>query len=126
MIKREFMKMPSLWWLPFGRSPEISPQELHHWLEEGQPVQLADARTSLEYQQGTIGAARHAPLSEMPRSLDRLGLDPAVPIVMLCLSGHRSIPGTRWLRSRGYQAYSLKGGILAWKRAGFPLTPPGE
>jgi rhodanese-related sulfurtransferase len=120
------MKMPSLWWLPFGRSPEISPQELHHWLEEGQPVQLADARTSLEYQQGTIGAARHAPLSEMPRSLDRLGLDPAVPIVMLCLSGHRSIPGTRWLRSHGYQAYSLKGGILAWKRAGFPLTPPGE
>jgi rhodanese-related sulfurtransferase len=54
----------------------------------------------------------------------RLSFDPQRPIVMLCLSGHRSIPGTRWLRARGFEAYSLKGGILAWKQAGFALEAP--
>ncbi len=44
-------------------------------------------------------------------------------MVVLCLSGHRSLPGTRWLRARGYEAYSLQGGILAWKKAGYELNP---
>ncbi len=112
------------WWLPLGRAPQIDSQSLKRWLEEGRPLQLVDARTGLEYRQGTIGDARHAPLSEMPGSLARLALDPSQPVVMLCLSGHRSLPGARWLRARGYEAFSLQGGILAWKGAGFPLNGP--
>lgn len=118
------MKLPFLWWLPLGRVPEIAPAELKRWLDEGRPLQLIDARTGLEFRQGTIGAARHAPLAGMPASLQGLSVRPAAPVVMLCLSGHRSLPGTRWLRARGYQAYSLQGGILAWQRAGYPLDPP--
>jgi rhodanese-related sulfurtransferase len=114
------MRLP--WWLPLGQAPEISPAELKRWLDEGRPLQIADARTGLEYSQGTIGKARHAPLTEMPRSLADLKLDPSTPVVMLCLSGHRSLPGTRWLRARGYEAYSLKGGIMAWKSAGYDLN----
>jgi rhodanese-related sulfurtransferase len=82
---------------------------------------LVDARTGLEYHQGTIGPARHAPLTGMPYSIARLNLDVEVPVVVLCLTGHRSLPGTRWLRARGYAAYSLQGGILAWLRAGYEL-----
>ena len=96
------------------------------WLDHGQPLQLVDARTSLEFRQGTIGGARHAPLTEMPGSLQRLVLDPGTPVLVLCLSGHRSLPGTRWLRARGFEAYSLQGGILAWKKAGFELTQPEQ
>ncbi len=113
------MNLP--WWLPIGRAPEITPAELKRWLDEGRPLQIADARTGLEYAQGTIAGARHAPLTEMPHSLADLQLDPHTPVVMLCLSGHRSLPGTRWLRRRGYEAYSLKGGLMAWKSAGFGL-----
>lgn len=117
------------WWLPLGRVPEINAATLKSWLEEGRRLQLCDARTGLEYHQGTIGVpasgpARHAPLTDMPASLARLHLDPSLPVVMLCLSGHRSLPGTRWLRARGYQAYSLQGGLLAWKAAGYPLLLP--
>lgn len=89
-------------------------------------MQLVDARTGLEYQQGTIADACHAPLTEMPASMQRLSFRTDRTVVMLCLSGHRSRPGTRWLRLRGYEAYSLQGGILAWKKAGFELTLPGE
>lgn len=118
--------LPFLWWLPFGQVPEISADELRKWLKEQRPLQLVDARTAVEYQQGTIGAARFAPLTGMPGSVSQLDLDPKVPVVALCLTGHRSLPAVRWLRSRGYEAYSLQGGVTAWKSAGYPLqeTPP--
>lgn len=113
-----------LWRLPLGRVPEIDPHTLAGWLAQTQPVQLVDARTTLEFKQGTIGRARHAPLTETPQALERLRLDPSQPVVMLCLSGHRSLPGTRWLRARGFAAYSLKGGIMAWRLAHYKLNPP--
>jgi rhodanese-related sulfurtransferase len=118
------MKLPFFWWLPVGSVPEITPEELDRWLQTGRPLRLVDARTGLEYQQGTIRDALHAPVTGMPGSLADLQLDADRPVVMLCLSGHRSRPGTRWLRGRGIEAYSLKGGIMAWRRAGFPLSPP--
>jgi rhodanese-related sulfurtransferase len=120
------MSLPRFWWLPIGRVPEISPAELQNWLSKGRPLQIADARTTLEYRQGTIAGARHAPVTEMPAAIERLDLDPTIPVVVLCLSGHRSLPGTRWLRGRGYQAFSLQGGTLAWKQAGYKLTPVKE
>ncbi len=118
------MNLALPWWLPVGKAPEVDPEELKRWLDEGHPIQLIDSRTGLEYRGGTIGQARHAPVTELPGSIDRLSLDPNRPVVVLCLSGHRSLPGTRLLRSRGYQAYSLKGGIAAWRFAGYHLNPP--
>jgi rhodanese-related sulfurtransferase len=120
------MRLAWLWWLPVGKVPEISPEELHQWLESGHPVQLIDARTALEYEQGTIRDARHASLSETPRAIDQLNVDPDKPVVMLCLSGHRSRPGTRYLRAQGLEAYSLRGGITAWRRSGYSLRKPGR
>ena len=62
----------------------------------------------------------------MPGSMEGLSLDASHPVVVLCLSGHRSRPGTRWLRARGYEAYSLQGGVMAWKAAGFSTEKPKE
>lgn len=105
-----------------GKVPEVSVQELRDWLDKERPLQLVDARTRLEYEQGSIGEARHAPLTEMPSSMQCLDLEQGKPVVVLCLSGHRSRPGTRWLRARGMEAYSLRGGVSAWTRAGLPLN----
>lgn len=113
-----------LWWLPLGPVTEITPEEFHRWLKEDRPVQVLDARTGLEYKQGSIDGARHAPVTEMPESVERQALEKDRPVVMLCATGHRSRPGTRWLRARGYEAYSLKGGVQAWKRAGYPVKEP--
>jgi rhodanese-related sulfurtransferase len=118
------MRLPSLWWLPFGKVPEVSPDVFHAWLEDGRPAQVVDARTLLEFQQGTIGNARHAPLTDMPGSMEQLSIDPHQPVVVLCLTGHRSRPGTRWLRARGIEAFSLAGGVIAWKKAGYAVQPP--
>ena len=120
------MKAPFLWWLPFGRVPQVNPQELQTWLKEKPNLQVVDARTLAEYKHGTLKKARHAPVTEMPASLERLKLDANRPVVVLCQSGHRSIPGTRWLRAQGYEAYSLSGGLNAWQKAGFKLLPPSR
>ena len=113
------MKLPFLWFLPAGRVPEITPAEFKRWLDEGRAVQVVDARSGMEYRQGTIGGASHAPVTEMPGSMRRQKLDASIPVVVLCASGHRSLPGVRWLRAHGYEAYSLQGGVMAWKKAGF-------
>lgn len=118
------MRPAGLWWLPIGSVPEVEAEDLQRWLEDGRPLRLVDARTRLEYESGTIRDAQFAPLTETPASLERLELDDSRPVVVLCLSGHRSRPGTRWLRAKGIEAYSLRGGIGAWKRAGFLLNSP--
>ena len=120
------MKFPLPWWMPAGAAPEISATELQQWLQQQRPLQIVDARSWLEYRQGTIAAARHAPLSGMPQSLARLQLEKQVPVLVLCLTGHRSLPGTRWLRRRGYAAYSLAGGVGSWLRAGYALARPKQ
>ena len=48
------MKLAGLWWLPLGRVPEVNVEQLQRWLEQGQSIQLLDARKEMEYQQGTI------------------------------------------------------------------------
>ncbi len=114
------------WRLPLGKVPEVSPKELKRWIDEGRPLQLVDSRMGLEYAMGTVAEAQHAPVTGLPGAMDRLNLDPKRPVVVLCLSGHRSLPGTRLLRSRGIEAYSLRGGIGAWKLNGFPLIDPNR
>lgn len=116
----------TFWWLPFGRVPEITSTQLKEWLDEGRPSQFVDSRTSLEYSLGTLPGAHHAPVTELPDAIERLDLDPSQPVVFLCLSGHRSRPGTRLLLSQGFTALSLKGGLAAWKLAGNALRKPRD
>ena len=118
------MNLP--WWFPIGSAPEITADELHDWLEDGKPLQLIDARSHMEYARGTVKNARFAPVTGLPDSINQLKIDKQIPVIVLCLTGHRSLPGTRLLRSRGFEAYSLKGGITQWEKANYPLNLPSE
>ena len=120
------MKLTVPWWFWFGRVPEISPETLKTWLESGKPLQLVDARTEAEYCSGTIGAAWHAPVTQLPGSLEKLPVESETPVVALCLTGHRSRPVVRLLRRKRIEAYSLRGGVRQWRRMGYPLQEPGE
>ncbi len=113
-----------LWWLPIGKVREVSPQTLRGWLAERQVVQLIDVRSDLEYRRGTIGNSLHIPRHTFRNSpaVDRL--DTTKPVVVICLRGLRSRPGAAWLRSKGYDAYTLQGGIMAWLGADLCLETP--
>jgi rhodanese-related sulfurtransferase len=84
---------------------------------------LLDVREPDEWVAGHIAGAVHVPMNTVPSRLahapDSLPAD--APIVVICRVGARSAQVTAWLRSRGYDAVNLDGGMLAWTRAGRPI-----
>ena len=109
-------------WLPFGRVPELTPDDLAQRLESGPAVQLLDVRTALEYRQGHIAGAVHVPVPSLAAALPRLGLDPQLPVVTICKTAHRSIPAVSLLEAEGFTALQLAGGMDRWRRLGLPVA----
>ncbi|HYQ81412.1 MAG TPA: rhodanese-like domain-containing protein [Anaeromyxobacteraceae bacterium] len=112
------MELP--WWLPFGRVPEIAPADLAERLRRRPWPQLVDVRTPAEFAGGHVRGAVNVPVTEFRARLDSLGLDPARPVVAVCLTAHRSVPAVRLLRQRGFEAMQLAGGMRAWRSERLP------
>ncbi len=116
------------WWFPFGRVEEISPRDLDATLRnDGAALQLLDVRSAVEFSESHIAGAQSVPITALRQRLAGLGLDPAQPVIAICLSGHRSVPAYRLLKRAGYaQVYSLGGGMLAWWAARLPSRRGGQ
>lgn len=82
-------------------------------------VQLVDVRHPHEWEAGRIEQARHIPLDELQQRLDEL--DGTRPVVAVCRTGERSTAAAELLRSRGFDAESLDGGMRAWDILGLPI-----
>jgi len=117
-----FDRLKSLfWWLPFGRVAEISAFQLSERLDPGPAPQIIDVRSHAEWRRSHIQGAVNVPIHELKNRISALQLDPARPVVAICLSAHRSIPAVRLLQLHGFdQAVQLQGGMLAWWREEFP------
>ena len=113
--------MEFLWWLPFGRVPEIDAQELHQRMQGEAAPQLVDVRTRLEWNDSRITGAINAPVTELKARLGSLALDKNRPVVAICRSAHRSIPAVRLLRAQGFEVCQLQKGMQAWWGAGLPV-----
>jgi len=112
------MRLP--WWLPFGAVPEVPAPALSQALGQDAPPQLVDVRTAREFAGGHIEGSVNVPVTELAARLPGLDLDPARPVVAICLTAHRSIPAVRLLRGHGLDARQLSGGMLAWRARGLP------
>jgi len=105
----------------FGRLsiPEVSPTEAQARQRAGALV--VDVREPHEWRAGHIPGARLIPLDELPRRLAEL--DPEQEIVLVCRSGNRSAQATLLLQRAGFtRVANLAGGMIAWTRAGLPVT----
>ncbi len=114
------IRMNVPWWLPFGRVPEIAPDELARRLGGHPTPQLVDVRTPAEFAAGHLRGAVNVPIGSLRSRLDALGLDAARPVVAICLTAHRSIPAVRLLRARGLDAVQLAGGMMGWRARRLP------
>jgi len=112
--------------------PHIPPLDLARRLEAGERVQLLDIRAPERVAEGrvTLGATldfRALPASEMYRlaTLEPLRLDRAAPVAVICGHGNSSKRATTFLRERGFDAYSVAGGMAAWDTLYLPrpLSP---
>lgn len=88
-------------------------------LVEGGAV-LLDVRSLPEWDSGHAPGATHLPLHEViERGPDAVG---DRPVVAICRSGGRSATAARVLARAGAEAYSVRGGMDAWRRAGLEIT----
>ncbi|MDP9401255.1 MAG: rhodanese-like domain-containing protein [Actinomycetota bacterium] len=101
---------------------EVSPEETVRALREDR-AQLVDVREPYEYEAGRIEGALHVELGQLAAAAPTL--DPERPVIFQCRVGGRSAMAAQAFRAAGYDAYSLRGGLLAWHAAGLPLVPEG-
>ncbi len=112
------MKLPFASW--FKKVPAITADELHSQLQQ---VQLVDVRTHIEFGRSHIDGATNLPLLTFTESrIAQLNLDRARPVVVICLSAHRSVPATRKLIKMGFDAKQLQAGMNAWWAADLPVV----
>ncbi|HET7296565.1 MAG TPA: rhodanese-like domain-containing protein, partial [Gemmatimonadales bacterium] len=107
--------------------PDIAPLDLAQRLDAGERLQVLDVRAPERVAQGrvTLGTTldfRAVPASEMYRlpTLEPLRLDRGAPVAVICGHGNSSRRATTFLRERGFEAYSVRGGMAAWESIYLP------
>jgi len=118
--------------MPAPAFPQMRPEDLALRLDRGERVQLLDIRATERVAQAhvTFGPAldfRAVPASEIYRlsSLEPLHLDRAQPVAVICGHGNSSRQATQYLRDKGFEAFSVTGGMAAWETVHLPraLSP---
>lgn len=86
-------------------------------------VTVLDVRSAAEYAEGHIdGAVLIDQGQDDFMEKAKAGLEKSKKIAVYCRSGRRSANAARRLAAEGFLCVNLKGGIMAWKDAGKPLT----
>ena len=100
----------------------IDPATLKKWLDADKAV-IVDVREPAEYEAEHIEGAALVPLGRLRRAA--LPEHSGRNLVIMCKMGGRGQAACQRLRaemSAHDTIYHLEGGILAWKRAGFPVA----
>lgn len=108
--------------MPDQTLPQIPADELALRLDRGEPVQVLDVRAPDRVAAARVTFGQGLDFRAMPNStlfalpsLDPLGFDPARPVAVICGHGNSSKHTTAFLRERGYEAFSVTGGMAAWE-----------
>ncbi|BAC91050.1 rhodanese-like domain-containing protein [Gloeobacter violaceus] len=96
-----------------NRVVRLDPQAV---LEAGNRVRIVDCRSASERRLMTIAGA--VPFDA--RNFEINNPNKGVPVVCVSWLGGRSLVAAYRLAKQGYTAYDLKGGLAAWKTAGYP------
>lgn len=98
---------------------EIDVQQAYNLTQDANVV-LLDVRTQEEWDAYHAPNAVHIPLDQLAARTSELPQDK--DIVVICRSGNRSQTGRDTLLSAGFEnVTSVRGGLLAWSQAGYPI-----
>ena len=105
-------------------APEVDPLSVEQWRKSGKAV-IVDVRERDEFEEERIPGSLLFPKSEFDsRVFPRFD---GLKLVLVCLSGKRSLGVGELLRAAGRaEAVSIQGGILAWMAAGLPVETGGK
>ena len=102
---------------------EVSPQRVAGLMASDPDVQVVDVREPYEHEAGHIAGARHVELERLAARAHTI--DPERPVVFQCRLGVRSAMAAHAFRRAGYDAYTMRGGLVLWVAEGLPLAPEG-
>jgi glyoxylase-like metal-dependent hydrolase (beta-lactamase superfamily II) len=100
----------------------IDIETLRTLLEQRQPITVLDIRRAEERAEWAIPGSLHvdaydALKANHPNALAGLNLPGDRPVVTVCGAGKTSLIAAEQLRARGFEAFSLAGGMKAWSLA---------
>ena len=101
---------------------EVDPERVQGWLADG-GADVIDVREDAEREAGHIAGTRHVALVELSAQAQTLARDR--PVAFYCRVGNRSLMAAQALRASGYEAYSMRGGLVRWALENRPLSPEG-
>jgi adenylyltransferase/sulfurtransferase len=100
---------------------ELTATDLKQRIDHGPPLFVLDVREPGEWEINRIPSASLIPLGELPSRLS--DLDQTLDIVVYCHLGIRSAHAVGLLRSAGFRAWNLSGGIVEWIEQVDPTQP---
>jgi rhodanese-related sulfurtransferase/ferredoxin len=106
---------------PPARVQSLSAPDLKAMMDAGQPFELIDVRTAVEWETARIAGAR---LLDRPYHDHLMTLPPDTALVFQCHHGIRSRAAAEYFREKGFERlYNLEGGIDAWSALVDPSVP---
>ncbi|MBS1505991.1 MAG: MBL fold metallo-hydrolase [Bacteroidetes bacterium] len=95
---------------------------LSSWLEKKKPVTVLDVRPKTEREEWSIPGSVHADVYDKLKAgdtnaLDHIELNIGIPVVTVCAAGKTSLKAAELLKDKGFEVYSLEGGMKAWNFA---------
>jgi rhodanese-related sulfurtransferase len=100
----------------------ISPKQLHDVVQAGQPVELIDVRTPVEFREVHVSFARNVPLDQLDGAAISAGRN-GQPLYVICRSGNRATQACQRLAAAGFtNVINVEGGTQAWDAAGLPVV----
>jgi adenylyltransferase/sulfurtransferase len=106
---------------PASMIPEIDVTELKAKLDKKENFILLDVREPHEYEIAKIPGSKLIPLGELPQRMGEL--DKSQTLIVHCKMGGRSARAVQFLRSQGFDATNVGGGIHAWSETIDPSVP---
>jgi glyoxylase-like metal-dependent hydrolase (beta-lactamase superfamily II) len=100
----------------------IDVESLREMLERGEPITVLDVRPEDQRAEWQIPGSVHFDAYEAlkakdPSAMEGANLPGSLPVVTVCGAGNSSMIAAEQLRARGFEAYSLEGGMKAWSMA---------
>ena len=101
----------------FGRNRHTVDVRTAHDMALNDGWTIVDVRTKPERKQGGATGSVHYSLDSLNQRLPALQ---GKKVLAICRSGNRSGTAARFLEQNGIEARNVKGGMIAWDRAGLP------
>jgi rhodanese-related sulfurtransferase len=105
-----------------GGGAGITPAEAVQLMNRQKAV-VVDVCSPQEFAQGHIGGAKSVPLGELEAKLEGTVKNKALPVILVCATGGRTLRAVAIAKKLGYaNAHSLGGGMKSWRDANLPVA----